>query len=316
MIVGEAEELWPQFVADFLHGRPRPFYRQEGPVDLTQSPVPRFELLRDKGYRSVSVLTSRGCPHDCEFCASSKVHGARYRRKTVEQIVAEIETIKALWELPFISFADDNLFQNGSFSRELLRALIPLRIRWMGFADISDADDDELLDLIRESGGVSLLNGFEDVTEAGLASFGKWKRRQLRRYPEAIQKIQEQGIVIKGTFIAGFDTHDVSVFGRLERFLMDNRFSLFSIGILTPFPGTRLRDRLEQESRLLGTPWSSYNLFEVNFVPRHMSPADLKGGVLEVSMRLHDLAHQKRQRAHLRETYRRLYRSGRMGTTS
>lgn len=311
VMVGEAENTWPQFIVDFLMGRPEPFYRERGVVDLTRSPVPRFDLLKDKGYRSVPVLVTRGCPHDCEFCASSKIYGVRYRHKTVEQIVTEIEAIKAIWENPFISFADDNLFLNKRFSKELLKALIPLNIRWSAFCDVSVADDEELLELIRESGGASLLIGFEGVTEEGLASFGEWKRRQLDRYPEAIKNIQAQGIVIRGTFIVGFDTDDVSIFERMERFLSDNHISLFNIGILTPFPGTRLRERLERENRLLDTPWSHYNFYDVNFIPKRMSPIELKRGMLEISRRLYEPENQMKQRAHLRKIYRDLYRSGR-----
>lgn len=312
VIVGEAEKIWPQFVADFIQEKAQPFYRENGVVDMTQSPVPRFDLLQGKGYKSIVVQATRGCPHDCEFCASSKIYGVRYRHKTVEQVVEEIQFIKNIWERPFISFADDNMFVHRKFSKELLRALIPLDIRWSAFSDTAVAEDDELLELIRESGGVSLLIGFESVSEESLGSIGQWKQRQLKNYPKAVERIQSHGIVIQGTFIVGFDSDELSVFENIRRFLLENHVYIFNIGMLTPFPGTRLRERLAQEGRLLDTDWDNHNFFGVNFMPKQIPPAELQKNLLETFRELlYDPEFQRRKISYFRGIYRDLYRSGR-----
>lgn len=311
VMVGETENTWPMFIEDFLCGRALPLYRETGVVDLKRSPSPRLDLLRDKGYRMQVVQVSRGCPYDCEFCASSKVYGVRYRHKTVEQVIQEIDVIKNIWDTPFVYFADDDLFVHRDFAKRLLKALIPLNIRWSAYAGAYVAWEDELLDLIRESGCLWLSIGFESVTEDGLRSIGRWKLSQLKRYPAAVEKVQSYGIIVRGSFIVGFDGDDLSIFKGIEDFVISSNIYTINLGILTPFPGTRIRERFQREDRLLDTPWSNYNLVGVNFKPKLMTPLELQAGFVETFARLCEREWREKAQ-YFRKIYTDLYRSGRL----
>lgn len=283
VIIGEAEGLWEQFLDDFREGRTKEFYRREpgNVVDLTKTPPPRYDILPDpKYYKVISVQVTRGCPHDCEFCASAKLYGLKYRHKSVEQVVNEIKMIKEIWKNPYIYFTDDNMLVLREFSKELLRALIPLKIRWYAFSDISIADDEELLALLFKSGCTQMTIGLESLTPANLESLNKnnWKLKQLKRYPEMIAKIQSHGIGVFGSFVVGLDNDSTEVFKNVRDFVLDNNLFGTSFSVLTPFPGTRLYSRLSEEGRILDDNWDNYTCFDVVFEPRNMSIKELEEG--------------------------------------
>ena len=119
-----------------------------GMFDLRDAPMPRFDLLDPEKYNRITVQTSRGCPHRCEFCASSVLLTPRYKLKPVEKVLGEIHAIKRLWSRPFIEFADDNSFVHVDHYKRLLRALVPEGLRWFTEADVRVAEDDELLSLM------------------------------------------------------------------------------------------------------------------------------------------------------------------------
>ncbi len=112
VVIGEGEPLWPQVLDDFARGRLKPRYAHASPgqFDLREAPMPRFDLLDPAKYNRITVQTSRGCPHQCEFCASSILLTNQYKVKPVEKVMAEIREIKKIWPRPFIEFADDNSF--------------------------------------------------------------------------------------------------------------------------------------------------------------------------------------------------------------
>jgi len=283
VFIGEAEETWPQFISDFLNNRISPFYLSKGSVDLEKSPMPRYDLLKSEKYNIIWIQTTRGCPFDCEFCSASKIFGAKYRHKTIEQVVREVKFVESISKSSHIGFADDNMFVNRKYATELAKKLIPLKIRWMTQTDISIAEDEKLLKLLKKSGCYILFIGFESLSEKNLISVDKsgFKARKLSKYSEYIKKIQSYGIGVMGAFILGFDYDDNSVFKRTADFIIDNYLYTVQITTLTPFPGTRLRMRLEQENRLLDFNWNHYTLWDVNFVPKQMSVEELQLGLLE-----------------------------------
>ena len=282
VVVGEAEDLWPVLLDDFRHNRLSPVYTSPREVELKKSPMPRYELLAEKPYKIVWVQATRGCPHNCRFCCASKVYGSHYRYKTVDQVIAEIEKIRRIKKHALIGFADDNLLCDKSYSRCLLEKVADLHIRWVGQSDISIADDISLLKLAKKSGCVALFIGFESIVEANLRGLdaSDWKLKHLKDYVTSIRTIQDNGIGIIGTFIAGFDNDDKSVFDSLANFIVDNRLAGAQIAALTPFPGTRVREALLKEGRVLNTPWANYTFYDANIQPRKMSYQELEEGVL------------------------------------
>ena len=282
VVVGEAENLWPKLLDDFKHNRLSPFYASQQEVDLKESPVPRYELLGEKPCKIVWVQATRGCPHDCSFCCASRVYGSKYRHKSINQVIEEINKIRRIKKHALIGFADDNLLCDKDYSRQLLEKVVDLKIKWIGQSDISIAYDNSLLKLIKKSGCVVLLIGFESIIEDNLRGLdsSNWKLKHLKNYVESIRAIQGNGIGIIGTFIVGSDNDDNSIFNKLADFIIDNHLAGAQIAALTPFPHTKIREALLKEGRVLDTPWDNYTLYDANIKPKKMSPQELEEGIL------------------------------------
>ena len=155
--------VWLQVLKDAERGHLKQYYHADADeYDLATAPIPSFELLDISKYNRLTVQTSRGCPHHCEFCASSVVLTHKYEQKPVARVLEEIGRILTIWQRPFIEFADDNTFVNHSYWKELLKSLKGKGLKWFAETDISVADDEELLDLMRETGCAQVLVGLED----------------------------------------------------------------------------------------------------------------------------------------------------------
>lgn len=311
VVIGEGELTWPEVVRDFRRegrGGLKPFYREGSPgqFQLSEAPMPRFDLLvnssanvshprpdlRETGechrlgaYNRITVQTTRGCPWDCEFCAASKIYGPRYRLKPVDRVLKEVDAVRALWRRPFIEFADDNTFVNMSWAKRLLRELASREVRYFTETDVAVANDEELLDLLYPSGCRQVLIGFESPRRSSLDGIDRanWKSRQHARYLEAIDKIQSRGVSVCGCFIVGLDSDGPEIFDEIREFIDRSRLLEVQITILTPFPGTRLYQRLSAEGRLLYPgAWDRCTLFDINFRPRGMSVDQLEEGVMRL----------------------------------
>jgi radical SAM superfamily enzyme YgiQ (UPF0313 family) len=315
VVIGEGEPAWPQVLADARRGQLRPVYdARGGSFDLADAPMPAFHLLDPSRYNRMTVQTQRGCPWRCDFCAASIRLSPRYKVKPVARVIAEIRRIKELWPRPFIEFADDNTFVNKRHSKILLRALARERVRWFTETDVSVAEDEELLDLMRESGCAQVLIGFESPSGRALQGIEEkknWKARQLDRYARAIARIQDRGITVNGCFIIGLDGSDVGSFDEVWDFVRETGLFEVQITVLTPFPGTPLYRRLHSEGRLLRQEaWELCTLFDVNFRPDRMSVAELERGFRELAARLYsaEFTQQRRERFRRRLHERRASR--------
>jgi radical SAM superfamily enzyme YgiQ (UPF0313 family) len=288
VVIGEGESLWPEVLRDLENGCVKPFYAQSPPgqFDLRDAPMPRFDLLDPSKYNRLTVQTSRGCPHHCDFCASSILLTPRYKVKPVEKVIAEIHEIKNIWSRPFIEFADDNSFVHREHYKGLLRALTKENLRWFTEADVRVAEDDELLGLMRDSGCQQVLIGLESPRRGSLNGIeikNNWKARQLDFYKAAISKIQSYGITVNGCFILGLDADTPDVFGDVFDFVRDSGLYEVQVTFMTPFPGTPLYQRLKDEGRIIrDKAWELCTLFDINFQPKNMSIAELQSGFLSL----------------------------------
>jgi radical SAM superfamily enzyme YgiQ (UPF0313 family) len=293
VVVGEGEPLWPEVLSDFEKGSLKPYYIQSprGQYDLAQAPMPRFDLLGPEKYNRITVQTSRGCPHQCEFCASSILLTPRYKVKPVEKVVAEIQAIKRIWPKPFIEFADDNSFVHREHFKRLLRELAKENLRWFTETDVRVAQDDEMLSLMRDSGCQQVLIGLETPRAAGLNGLelkDNWKLRQQDSYRAAIAKIQSFGITVNGCFILGLDGDTPEVFEDVFQFVKDSGLYEVQITFMTAFPGTPLYRRLLGEGRIIREgAWELCTLFDINVRPQHMSVEELQSGFVDLARRLY-----------------------------
>ncbi len=275
IVAGEAEYIWPRFCADFEAGRAAPLYRETGEVDLADSPVPRFDLLRLDAYAAVSMQFSRGCPFRCEFCDIIVMFGRRPRTKSPEQVGRELDALRA-HGVSNVFFVDDNLIGNKKKAKELLAYLADYQRRhdyafqFGTEVSLNLAEDAELMRLMREAHFGWVFIGIESPDEASLRGTGKTQNTR-RDLLESVRIIYRNGIDVLGGFIIGFDQDDLGTFERQRRFIMSAGIQIAMIGLLTALPRTPLYRRLASEGRLLPEGEESDNTSaRTNFVPKGM----------------------------------------------
>jgi radical SAM superfamily enzyme YgiQ (UPF0313 family) len=274
VFLGEAEELWKLFLDDFRNGNEKRIYKSETLFNLEKSIIPRYDLINytllksnDSHINLIPIQATRGCPHDCNFCIVSKYYGKKIRKKSVSQILKEVEYLKSNNYDSLVLFVDDNLFVDRKFSKELLKKLIPLKISYIAQTDVRVSNDDELLELAYQSGCVLMLIGFESIDRVNLCDVNtnKWKMNQLDTYRVSIKKIQEKGIIVFGAFIIGFENDSESSFEKIKNFVLDTNISAH-FTILTALPGSRLYDQFKAENKFFNDVyWDDLSFYNISF---------------------------------------------------
>ncbi len=274
IVTGYAEETWPQLLKDFSRGELKPRYSMDPEFSFTRLPTipfPRRDLLKAGSYKTINTFeATRGCIHKCDFCVVPTAWGRRPFQKPVGHIVDDIKQTGA----KKIVFYDLNLLADFVYTKELFRALIPLKIKWFGLSTVLIGKDQELLDLAHRSGCVGLLIGFESLSPASMLDYNK-RFNQPREYSELIKELHSRRIAINGTFVFGSDSDDEHSFEHVSDFVFSNRIDLPRFSLLTPFPGTPLFKNLERQERILTRDWSLYDGQHVVFEPKKMSAAAL-----------------------------------------
>ncbi len=312
VFVGEAEGRWQEVVEDAKSGKLKRVYRSADATvkpDMSTSPVPRRDLLKNEVYVANLMQTSRGCPFDCDFCTVQDFLGSKMRYKAAAQIKDEIENIYEIAVhnnyIKQLFITDDNLVGNRARIKELLAgALIPMNKKrdikgWTCQCSVNVAKDDEVLSMMREAGCQHIFIGFESVSHKNLSHLGK-NINKASDYGEAIRKIRSHGIDVIGSFILGNDGDDVSSFKELVDFIDCNALLDNLINILVPFPGTKLFARFKEEGRILHYDWSKYDLGHVVFRPKLMTPEELEEGYIWVHQEVYKLRRlHKKLRYHI-----------------
>lgn len=277
VVVGEAEALWPEVIDDYRHGRGRKLYRQEGRTNLTGA-NPDRRIFRGKRYLPVGLVEAgRGCHFKCDFCAVQTVFQATQTRRPVDEILAEIAAVRH--EKKLIFFVDDNITSNLPQAKEFFRALIPLKVRWVSQASINVAHDEELLDLLERSGCMGVLIGFETLNPDNLRAMNKTFNTMRGGYEKALENLRRHKIRLYGTFIFGYDEDTPDQLPRSVAFAREHGFYIAAFNHLTPFPGTPLYERLEQEGKLLYENWwldETYSYNKVPFRPARMTAEEVE----------------------------------------
>jgi len=291
--IGEAEETWPLFLEDWAHGDHDARYEQADKTDMTQIPMPRYDLIPFERYAMGCVQTSRGCPFQCEFCDIIVIFGRRPRIKTPEQVVAEIDAQYRLGAR-MIFLVDDNFIGNKKAAKAILRALIDWQ-RENGYqvvfgteASLNLSEDDEMLELMAAACLNAVFVGIESPDEDALRETKKYQNvKQNMTMVDRVHKIQEAGIEVYAGMIVGFDSDDLDVFDRQYEFLERARIPVVMAGMLSAVPSTPLYDRLAAEGRL-DNEAADDPAIATNVVPLQMSVHEMRDGWLDLMDRLYD----------------------------
>ncbi|HEX3685350.1 MAG TPA: radical SAM protein [Bryobacteraceae bacterium] len=270
VVVGYAEQSWPQLLRDFVAGRMRRRYDQSSNLSLANLPFPQRQLF-DSRLVNVgdTIEATRGCIYQCDFCVVPAAWG-KPLQKPVADVIADIRQMAA----KRVIFLDLNLIADVPYAKELFAALIPLRIRWAALVTTTIAWDDELLDLAARSGCRGLLIGFESLNQDSLKEVRK-AFNMRRSYYEVVRRIHERRIAIMGCFVFGFDHDTLDSFGETVEFVMASRMDLPRYAIAVPFPATGLFKRLRSENRITTENWSLYDGQHVVFQPKNMTAEEL-----------------------------------------
>ncbi len=257
---GEAEYTWPRFLSDLAAGNPRKTYVQKDFVAMADSPAPRFDLLDLASYSTTTIETSRGCPYTCEFCEIPGRLGARSRHKTVEQVMAEVRSLRALGA-DSIFFVDDHFIGDRAFTVLLLKELARFAreeaygIYFTCQFTINLARDAELLGLLHAAHFRRVFVGIETPRKASLVSAHK-KQNVAGDLLVNIRALQAHGITVWAGIIVGFDSDDAAIFEEQREFLQASGIPVAMIGLLQAIPGTPLHERKAREGRLREIPVS------------------------------------------------------------
>jgi radical SAM superfamily enzyme YgiQ (UPF0313 family) len=279
IVLGEADETFPQLIGDLEKGRLKPVYRAEHPPDPALIPASRHDLVnRSKFYISRTLQASRGCPFKCEYCTLPGFYGAGYRPRPVAQVIEEVESLGHRPGDPPIVFWDDNIVGNHRWSKQFFRELAPLKIQWMAQSTITLAEDPELARLAGESGCVGVFCGLESFSEASLSGVRKSFNR-VRDYKHKLKVLHDNGISVTAGIVFGFDQDTPDIFDISVEAAEDIALDGASIGVLIPYPGTPVYERLNREGRIVTRDWALYDGEHVVFRPRGMTPEQLDQGM-------------------------------------
>jgi radical SAM superfamily enzyme YgiQ (UPF0313 family) len=274
VVVGYAEDTWPELLRDFACGQMKPRYTQSPDLSLAGRPLPRRDLMPGARFLTNNVFeATRACIHNCEFCVVPAAWGRKPYQKPVEDVVADITRHGARK----LIFVDLNLIADRGYAQRLFEAMIPLKVQWYGLSTVLLAEDLPLLKLAARSGCRGLLIGFESIVSANLRQSSKGFNRPSR-FKDVVALMHAHGIAVYGCFVFGMDHDTPDVFLETARLAVDAGIDLPRFAISTPFPGTALYHRLEREGRILTRNWELYDGQHVVFQPARMSVQELQEG--------------------------------------
>src|SRR6266566_5022789 len=304
--LGEADETWPKIVADVARGQLKDVYApvddfgQERKPNLGEYPqipwesidieqfnrIPAFlrPIMRRFGvdwerFHLIPIESGRGCPYGCEFCTVTGFFGDSIRFRTNQSVVDEMLKLKALAcqdrGKVAVFFVDDNFAINVKRTKSLLRDIIAAgaQLSWVGQISANLLRDEELVDLIAESGGKWIFIGMESLDPVNLANVNK-SFNKPDEYRPVLERLARRHVYAITSFIFGLDNDSAGVAERTLSQIREWPPGLPVFGQITPFPSTPLYDRLKKEGRLTRPRhWLDFAPFTMAHTPLKMTIA-------------------------------------------
>jgi len=305
-VLGEAEITLPPFLRDLEAGQARAVYATDQFPPLAGTPLPLWRLLKLRRYASMSLQYSRGCPFHCEFCDITSLFGHKVRTKSTQQLLAEMDSLRAAGWRGAVFIVDDNFIGNKV---KLKRNVLPAIIDWMHLhkrpfilsteASIDLSDDPELMTLMVRAGFEGVFVGIETPNEESLAECSKLQNRN-RDLVTCVKKIQSFGLEVRGGFIVGFDHDAPSVFGKQIELIQNSRIVTAMVGLLNAPRGSRLYQRIALEGRLLAEATGDNTDLSTNIEPKMGLEALSRGYGQIISAIYSPKPYYERVRAYLR----------------
>lgn len=282
VVVGEAEQTLPAVIDDYRHGTPKKLYHSENRPGLERV-RPDRSVFQGKRYLPMGLVEfARGCRFKCDFCAIQSYFNATQAHRPIDAVLEEIQRVKRRGQMIF--FVDDNICSDLEAAKDFMRALIPLKVRWVSQSSITAAWDEEALDLLKRSGCQGLLVGLESLDESSLRVMNKGFNLMKGGPVQAMENFRRHGLRIYGTFVFGYDGDTPETLERSVRFAKEQGLFIAAFNHITPFPGTPLYERLQEQGRLTYEHWwldDRYRYNMVPFKPVGMSATELEEHCLE-----------------------------------
>jgi radical SAM superfamily enzyme YgiQ (UPF0313 family) len=276
IVVGEAENIWGEVIDDLRHGTLKKRYQSQMRPTLDRIQADR-SIFKGKRYLPIGLVeTGRGCRFPCEFCAIQTFFERSHRSRPIDDIVAELNSLKNRTKLFF--FVDDNFAGNIQIAKPLLATLASMNIRWITQMSINAAFDEEFLALLANSGCKGVLIGFETLDAENLRSMKKGFNTMQGGYVKALENLRRYNIRVYATFVFGYENDTAESFDKTLEFAIAQRFYIAAFNHLTPFPGTPLYSRLQREGRLRFDAWwldDAYHYNDVPFFPKQLKPEEI-----------------------------------------
>ncbi len=275
IVIGNAEEVWSLVIRDATNKKLRKIYKSNLPL-ISGTICPKRDIFKNKRYFNLSLIeTGRGCRFKCEFCSVTTFYAGNYYRRPDEEVIHEM---RSTGRKTFF-FVDDNIIGDVHLSKKFFKALIPEKIRWIGQCSLNVAKDEELLELLRESGCVGLLIGFESLIKTNLSRMLKFHNDEIGSYKEYLARIRGKGIVLYASFVLGYDHDDEETIEETVRFCREQKIFIAALNHLVPFPGTALYERLRLEGKLRFKKWwldTDYHYGDIPYIPEKVTAEKLR----------------------------------------